>query len=82
MAQTRITHDEVARLFGDISDQRIADILATGATHDDLEQVAAWLAQEDDVMGELERPLTGIAAQVYEIVASDLRLLDEDNARP
>lgn len=78
MTGRQVDRDDVVRLFGNISDQRIADILATGASLEEMEQAAAWLAQEDDVMGELERPLTGAAAEVYEIVASDPLLLDEE----
>lgn len=78
MPAPRVSSQEIRRLFGDISDKRVADIAATGATSEDLEEVAAWLAQENDVMGELERPLTGVAAEVYEIVVSDPRLIDEE----
>jgi len=80
MTRPKVTSDDVRRLFGDIGDQRIAAILATGAGHEELEEAAAWLALEDDVMGEMERPLTGAAAEVYEIVASDPALLPDDDA--
>jgi hypothetical protein len=63
-----ITHDEVVRIFGDIDDHKVVEILETGATYQDLEEAAAWIADEDDVMGELERSLSGTAARVYDIV--------------
>lgn len=68
-----ITSSDVRRVFGDISDHMVVDILATGATMSELQEVAAHLAQETDVMGELERPLTGRALQIYTL----LRSLDE-----
>jgi hypothetical protein len=43
----------------------------TGATLEELEEAAAWLAGESDVMGEERLPLTGAAAKVYEIIARD-----------
>ena len=41
----------------------------------------AWVAGEDDVMGEERKPLTGAAAAVYEIVMRDEEYADEDRAR-
>lgn len=69
MAQ-KPTHDDVIRLLGPLSDQAVADILKVNASYTDLEAVALRLAQEDDVLGEMRQPLTGAAAQVYDIVKS------------
>lgn len=75
-----ITHDDVVRLFGGLEDHTVAEILATGASYEELEEAAAWLAQEDDVMGEMERPLTGAAGRVYELVSRETEE-DENGAR-
>lgn len=64
-------HDDVVRLLGPMDDGKCVAIIATGATIKDLEEVAVWLAGEDDVMGELERPLVGVAGQVYELLTAD-----------
>lgn len=72
---------DVVRLFGDIEDHKIVEILATGASFREMEEAAAWLVREDDVMGNLRRPLTGKAARVYEIVGREEEELDEDTAR-
>jgi hypothetical protein len=72
------TSDEVRRVFGDISDHMVTEILATGATRSDLQVVAAYRAQETDVMGELERPLTGRAAQVHDILRSVDEIWEQD----
>lgn len=66
-----VTHDEVKRMFGDISDHKIVEIIDSGATLAELTEVAAHLAQETDVMGELERPLTGRALAIYTMLRQD-----------
>ncbi|MFP3943484.1 MAG: hypothetical protein ACLFWF_06310 [Alphaproteobacteria bacterium] len=81
MTTQTIGRADIVRLFGDIEDQKIVEILATGASHAELEQAAAYLLHEDDVMGELRRPLTGRAARVYEIVHREPDEVDEDLAR-
>ena len=65
------TRDDVIHLLGDISDHKVVEILETGATLEQLEEAAAWLAGESDVMGEERLPLTGAAAKAYEIIARD-----------
>lgn len=67
----QVSYDEVKRLFGDISDHKIVEIIDSGATIAELNEVAAYLAQETDVMGELERQLTGRASFVYTLLRRD-----------
>jgi urease gamma subunit len=74
----QVTHDEVKRLFGDISDHMIVEIINSGATVAELTEVAAHLAQETDVMGELERPLTGRALQLFTMLRAVDDLWQED----
>jgi hypothetical protein len=64
------THDDIVHLLGPLSDQVVADIMKVEASYADLEAVALRLAQEDDVLGEARRPLTGPSARVYDIVKS------------
>ena len=73
-----ITHDEVKRLFGDINDHMIVEIMNSGATAAELNEVVAHLAQETDVMGELERPLTGRALQIYNLLRRADEAWEED----
>lgn len=68
--EERPTSDDIRRLFGPITDQVVSDILAVGASYSELETVALRLAREDDVLGDLRRPLAGAAAQVYDILMS------------
>ena len=65
------TRDDVIHLLGDVSDHKVVEILETGATLEQLEEAAAWLAGESDVMGEERLPLAGAAAKVYDIIARD-----------
>ena len=67
----KLTYDEVRRILGDISDHMIVEVLSSGATISDLEVVAAHLAQETDVMGELERPLPGTALTIYNLLRQE-----------
>ena len=69
---------EIRHMVGDVEAAKLEAILATGATPGEIEQAMAWVAGESDVMGgELERPLSGPVAAVYEILASELPPLDE-----
>lgn len=65
------TRDDVVHLLGDISDHKVVEILEIGATLEELEEAAAWLAGESDVMGEERLPLAGATAKIYEIITCD-----------
>ena len=65
-------HNDVTHLFGTMAEHTLLQILETGATVEQLEAVALWLAQEDDVLGKARVPLDGVRAQVA-------RLLEEDS---
>ncbi|HEX9837487.1 MAG TPA: hypothetical protein VGB90_11575 [Alphaproteobacteria bacterium] len=72
-----VTARDVMDVMGDLDDMKIAAIVAEQPTMDELEEAAAWAAGESDVLGEMERPLEGVTARVYDIITSD-RELDED----
>lgn len=67
----QITHDEVKRLFGDVNDHMIVEIIDCGATISELQEVAAHLARETDVMGDMRRPLTGTALRLYTMLQQE-----------
>ncbi len=67
----RPTHHEIIQLFGDLTDHRVVEILETGANMEQLEEAAARLRGQDDVLGEARIPLDGPAAQVYDILIRD-----------
>jgi hypothetical protein len=72
------TPQDVTRLFGAVSDHTLLKVIETGATLEQLEQVAMWLAQEDDVMGEALRPLTGVPAEILEWLERDEGFPEEE----
>ncbi len=37
-----ITHDRIVEIVGDIEDIRVAEIIATGASEDEIEEAAHW----------------------------------------
>jgi len=73
-----LTPQDVRHILGDLDDAKIAAILATDATSEELEEAAAWASGESDVMGELERPLEGVVATVYDILMTGEELEDRD----
>ena len=78
MADMPIPYEEVKRLFGDINEHQVVEIIASGATMSELEEVAAHLADETDVMGELERPLTGRALWIFQMLRRDEKRMQEE----
>jgi hypothetical protein len=77
--QHPLSHDTLVTMLGDISDAKAAAIIATGASLNDLEQAIAWAGQENDVMGRERHPLSGVVAEVYEIMTADEEYGDERN---
>lgn len=76
-AQSRITAEHVRRLCGDIEDIKVAEAVATGATVQELEEAFACMHGNDDAMAEVQRPLSGRAAQIYDILAPEIELEEE-----
>lgn len=62
------TRDDVVRLFGEIPNHGVVDILDAGPTMAQLEEVSMWLAEEDDVMGEARKPLTTVPARILDVL--------------
>ncbi len=81
MSQPPVTSDDVSRLFRGLGAEQIAEIIATGASVAELEQVAAVIDQMNDVMGEMERPLAGAAARVYDVLMADPRFAGDNHDR-
>ena len=76
--QRPATLAEIRDMIGDLEAAKLEAILATGATPAQIEEARAWAAGESDVMGgDLERPLAGPVAVVYEILAGELPPLED-----
>ena len=76
-AKPRLTHDQILRIAGEISDAKVAAIEAMGATLEELEEAVAWAVGESDVMGDQRRPLAGRISDLYDILTADEDYGDE-----
>jgi hypothetical protein len=63
-----LTPQVVRDIAGDLDDAKIAAVLATGASAEQLEEAIAWASGDSDVMGDLERPLAGVVVRLYDIL--------------
>ena len=66
-----LTREQVIHIVGDIGDDRIMEIISTGATADELLEAFAWLTEDDYLGAELERPLAGVVARLVDILTAD-----------
>ena len=71
MEEIKVSREDLSRLLGSIDDHKAVEIIALRPSLEELEEVAAYLANEDDVMGEERHPLAGTVARIYEIVTHD-----------
>lgn len=71
------TRAEIGDMLGDLDDATLLEIMATQASPREVEEAAMWLAGEDDVMGDLRKPLDGRAAAVYRILVAREAVDDE-----
>jgi len=71
MQNKRPNRHDIHRMFGALDDHRALEILDLQPSSSDLEVALAYLAEMSDVMGEERLPLSGTAADIYEIVTRD-----------
>ena len=65
----RITRDDVIQAVGAVDDVTIAQMIATGATVDELAEAQAWIANDEPMMN-AGRPLaTGRVRELVDILA-------------
>ena len=76
----RITRDDVNKAIGAADDVTIAQIIATGATVEELAEAQAWLANDEPMMNS-GRPLaTGRVRELVDILA-ELEPDDDEDGR-
>jgi hypothetical protein len=74
----RITRDDVIKAIGAADDVTIAQIIATGATVDELAEAQAWIVNDDPLLN-AGRPLaTGRVRELVDILA-ELEPDDDDD---
>jgi hypothetical protein len=65
-----LTRKDIAALFGELDDVVVADIIATGATAEELAEAHAWLANDEPLLN-AGRPLPGgRVARLVDILAA------------
>lgn len=77
----RASADEVRKIVGRISDDRLAAILATGATAAQVMEAFTWLTSDEYAGGRRPQPLTGIVADVHEILKPEMADIEEEHPR-
>jgi len=71
MTQARIvTRQDIIDVVGRIDDDRIAAIIASGATVPELVEAYGWAAEESDALVDADKTLHGTVAVVYEILTA------------
>jgi hypothetical protein len=63
------TGDDLRQVLGDMDDQTAATILALQPSMAQVEEVRIWLDGGGDVLGKEQRPLDGVVAQIYDMLA-------------
>jgi hypothetical protein len=66
-----LSSDDVRRLAGPVADHTIIAILETGASIADLEVAVIYARGEGNYVDRVGHPLSGIPAQVSDILAKD-----------
>jgi uncharacterized protein (DUF433 family) len=69
-AMSTLTRKDVIAMLGELDDDVIAEIIANGATLEELAEAHAWLANDEPLMN-AGRPLpSGRVARVVDIIAA------------
>lgn len=73
-----VTRDDITKAVGWIDDVTIAEIIATGATVDELAQAQAWIANDEPFMNAGKPLATGRVRELIDILA-ELEPSEDDN---
>jgi hypothetical protein len=72
-----LTRAEVVAALGRSDDRLIAEIIATGATREELAEACAWIANDEPLMNSGRRLAGGRAGRILELLA---RQQEDDEA--
>lgn len=67
-----ITARDVFDVCGEIDDTQVVAIVDLQPSYEELEEAAAWAAEEGDALRDAERPLNGKVSAIYDILATEL----------
>lgn len=70
MANMQLTAGAIRELCGDLADWKIAAIIATGASLEDLEEALAWSAGDDETTPHRHLRPQAAASQVCDILST------------
>jgi hypothetical protein len=77
-----LTRKDVIETIGDVDDVTVADIIATGATVQELSEAQSWVVNDEALLN-TGRPLpTGRVGQLIEIIAAKEQEEQQDDTRP
>jgi hypothetical protein len=65
----RVTRDDVIKAIGPIEDVTIAEIIATGATADELAEAQTWLVNDEPLMNAGKPLASGRVRELIDILA-------------
>ena len=71
VAAARLSRREILDIAGNIEDANVAAIERSGATVEQLEEAVAWASGLSGVMSKERHPLSGVVADLYEILTAD-----------
>jgi hypothetical protein len=78
---TPLSAEEIRGIVGRLSDDRIGAIQATEATAAEVLKAFTWLTS-GEYSGRHQPPVTGVVAEVYDILKPDLPATEDEQPRP
>ena len=67
-SKTALTREQVIEIVGHIEDDKIGQILAIGATANELLEAHTGVVEQGDLEAETERRMSGTVARLYDIL--------------
>jgi hypothetical protein len=77
----RVTRDDVIKAIGPVDDVTIAEIIATGATVDELAEAQAWIVNDEPLMNAGKPLPSGRVGELIDILA-ELEPVEDEEAGP
>ena len=78
MHGVKATASDAHQILGDMDDSTLVAIMALHPSVAQLEEARLWLNGAGDVLAKEKRPLDGVAAQIFDMLAVE----DEEQPRP
>ena len=79
--RTHLSHDQVESITGRMESATVARIIATGANENEVLEAFERFMRPGEVAEETHRPLTGVVAEVYDILCTTEPEPDEERER-